>query len=174
MLNYYSSILLGTLKIQTNLLQLATKISWNIPVCSPFKLQQQHQENEGYVSTRLYPHVWEATDQLYHSGEAMQGEISVALPALCDMWFFSPDKNVQWLIFHSATCEKAQFKHHLSEIRSSLDKSRENIHTTWWKPMWPRHGTKATTGTIPEYTNTKTTPDLYWCFPSANWELSIA
>lgn len=107
MLNYYSVILLGTLKIQTNLLQLATKISWNIPVCSPFILQQQHLENESYAYTWLYPHIWEAINQLYHLGKAIQGRISVALPALtqCD---FSPNKHIWWWpIFHSVQYEMA-------------------------------------------------------------------
>ena len=145
MLNYYSSILLGTLKIQTNLLQLATKISWNIPVCSPFKLQQQHQENEGYVSTRLYPHVWEATDQLYHSGEAMQGEISVALPALCDMWFFLQTRTCSGLfsiLLHvkrpnlNTTCQKSEvLSINLERIFTQRDESQCDLDMAQKQPL---------------------------------------
>lgn len=127
MLNYYSIILLGTLKIQTNLLQLATKISWNIPVCSPFILQQQHLENERSVYTWLYPHVWEAINQLYHSGKVIHGKISVALPALTQRGF-SPNKTMQWPIFRPVKYEAANLNTTCQRFKV-LDKSRDGIFT---------------------------------------------
>lgn len=107
MLNYYSIILLGTLKIRTNLLQLAIKISWNIPVCSPFILQQQHLGSESYTSTWLYPHAREASTNGTIQ-EGWQGEIGVALPALLQRGF-SPNKHRWWWqpVFHSFQYEMA-------------------------------------------------------------------
>lgn len=102
MLNYYSIILLGTLKIRTNLLQLAIKISWNIPVCSPFILQQQHLGSEGDTWRWLYPRARAASTTV----PFRKGEISVALPALSQCGF-SPNEHWWWPVFHSFQYEMA-------------------------------------------------------------------
>lgn len=129
MLNYYSIILLGTLKIQTNLLQLATKISWNIPVCSPFKLQQQHQENESYVYTgctytfeRLLTK-WTIQEKRYKVRSR-----SVLLSQHCGICDFSPNKYLQGLVFHSVPCKMAKFKHHCQKFEA-LSINLERIFT---------------------------------------------
>lgn len=129
-LNYYSIILLGTLKIQTNLLQLAIKISWNIPVCSPFILQQQHLGSESYTSMWLYPHAREAST----SGTIQEGWYRVRSVLL-----FQHFHNVVFLqvstdvvvvaCFPFLPIWNGQFKHHLPEIQSSLDKSRDTMFT---------------------------------------------